>query len=136
MSLPRLSPLPRPLFPTGHAGFPVGALTLPLGVKGGNDPSSIPGKHTMSEPRFPLGQTVATPGTLEEVHHADIQACLARHAAGDWGDLDEDDRIENELAVMRGLRLFSAYHDRNGVKFYIITEWDRSVTTMLLPSEY
>ena len=90
----------------------------------------------MSEPKFPLGQTVATPGALEEVHPADIQACIARHATGDWGDLDEDDRIENELAVMRGLRLFSVYHDRNGVKFYIITEWDRSVTTMLLPSEY
>jgi len=56
---------------------------------------------------------------------------LARHAAGDWGDIDEDDRIENELAVMRGMRLLSVYHDRNGVR-----EWDRSVTTVLLPVEY
>lgn len=136
MSLARLSPLPRPLDPDLRAGFPAGALTLPLGVKGGNDPSSETGKHTMSEPRFPLGQIVATPGVIEEVHPADRQTCLARHAAGDWGDLDEDDRIENELSVMSGFRLLSAYHDRNGVKFWIITEADRSVTTFLLPSEY
>jgi hypothetical protein len=90
----------------------------------------------MKEPRFPLGQIFATPGVLEEVHPEDRLASLARHAAGDWGNLDEDDRIENELAVMRGFRLFSVYQDRNRVKFYLITEADRSATTFLLPSEY
>jgi len=86
--------------------------------------------------KFPLGQTVSTPGALETVHPEDMLGCLKRHAEGDWGDCCEEDREENEFALTRHLRLFSVYRDRNGTKFWIITEADRSVTTILLPSEY
>ena len=61
---------------------------------------------------------------------------LARHVCGQWGDLDEHDRNENEQALTRGGRLFSAYHLRDGTRIWLITEHDRSVSTILLPSEY
>jgi hypothetical protein len=88
--------------------------------------------------RFPLGQMVATPGALEALAAAeetDIQL-LARHVTGDWGDLDEEDKQENELSVDQGFRILSAYTLSTGAKVWIITEADRSVTTILLPSEY
>jgi hypothetical protein len=88
------------------------------------------------ETKFPLGQTVITPGALETLDPADVSAALQRHAGGDWGEVDEHDRKENEFALTRHLRLFSVYRDRSGTKFWIITEADRSVTTILLPSEY
>lgn len=77
-----------------------------------------------------------TPGARDNVHPEDLIVCIARHFAGDWGDLSPDDRAENVLAVLEGLRVFSVYHDRHGVKFYIISEADRSATTCLLPEEY
>lgn len=86
--------------------------------------------------KFPLGQTVSTPGALEALHPEDMLTCLRRHAAGDWGDCGDEDRQENELSLQEGFRLFSVYHDRNGTKFWIITEADRSVTTILLPDDY
>jgi hypothetical protein len=61
---------------------------------------------------------------------------LQRHQAGDWGDVDEHDRQENELSLKNGFRLLSVYHAANGVKFWIITEADRSATTVLLPEDY
>ena len=61
---------------------------------------------------------------------------LERHLAGDWGDVDEHDRHENELSLQNGWRLLSAYTLSTGVKFWIITEADRSATTFLLPDEY
>ena len=88
------------------------------------------------ESKFPLGQTVITPGALGELDPSDVQTAMNRHAAGDWGDLDEDDRKENEFALTKYLRLFSVYRDRRGTKFWIITEADRSATTILLPDEY
>jgi hypothetical protein len=86
--------------------------------------------------RFPLGQLYATPGVLAEVSSVEISAALARHAMGDWGELDQEDINENNRALEEGSRLLSAYHTSDRVKFWIITEWDRSVTTVLLPSEY
>ena len=83
-----------------------------------------------------LGQVVSTPGALEEIDPADMHQALQRHAVGDWGDVGEHDRKENEFALEKYLRLFSVYHDRNRTKFWIITEADRSVTTILLPAEY
>lgn len=77
-----------------------------------------------------------TPGARDGVNAEDLLTCIGRHFAGDWGDLDPDDRAENERSVRAALRVFSVYHDRSGVKFYIITESDRSATTVLLPSEY
>ncbi len=55
---------------------------------------------------------------------------------GDWGDLDDEDKKENELSVKQGFRILSAYNLENGEKVWVITEWDRSVTTILLPEEY
>ena len=92
-----------------------------------------------SEPtpaKFPLGQLVATPNALASLHPEDVTVAVRRHAAGDWGDLDEHDRLENERSLAEGFRLFSVYRDRHGTKFYVITEWDRSVTTVLLPDDY
>ena len=89
-------------------------------------------------PLFELGQTVATPGALDSLGQAEEAPLtyLLRHVTGDWGDLPEEDIEENERSLEEGFRLFSAYHLSTGVKIYVITEWDRSVTTILLPSEY
>lgn len=87
-------------------------------------------------PDFELGQLVATPGALEALTHGDILKSLQRHLAGDWGDVDEEDRAANDRALIEGSRLLSSYKSESGVKFWIITEADRSATTVLLPSEY
>jgi len=60
----------------------------------------------------------------------------ARHQSGDWGNLDSEDRNSNDQALARGGRIFSAYNATDGTKFWIITEADRSVTTVLLPEDY
>lgn len=90
----------------------------------------------MSIPRFLLGQCRITPGALDKLPRDDVFRALARHQAGDWGELDEHDRQENEVSLKEGHRLFSVYRSATGVKFYIITEADRSLTTVLLPEEY
>jgi hypothetical protein len=79
-----------------------------------------------------------TPGALEALSDArqDAAVFLGKHQAGDWGDLSEDDKRENDFSVDKGLRIFSAYHTAKGEKLWIITEADRSATTILLPSEY
>ena len=87
-------------------------------------------------PCFQFGQIVATPRALEQIPNEEIMAGLKRHAQCDWGDLDAEDRIANERALAHGGRLFSAYLSTQGVKFWIITEPDRSVTTVLLPEDY
>lgn len=87
-------------------------------------------------PKFPYGKIVATRNALNSLVFEDTTAAFARHIHGDWGDLCEEDRQENERALRHGGRLFSVYTDRKGTKFYIITEWDRSVTTILLPEDY
>jgi hypothetical protein len=87
--------------------------------------------------RFPLGCILATPGVELSVPPVDIVRALARHARGDWGDLPEEDVNVNEFAVDCGGRLVSAYRaETTGERFYVITEADRSVTTLLLPHEY
>lgn len=88
------------------------------------------------EPWFPLGQVVATPGLLSKVNQDEVAVALSRHEHGDWGDLESDDCHINNMALRQGGRIFSAYTSRVGTKFWIITEADRSVTTILLPSEY
>ena len=90
----------------------------------------------MPESKFPLGQTVITRSAADALHPEDVQTCLARHGTGDWGDLGDDDSRSNEIALDQGLRLFSAYNDRSGYRFWIITEADRSATTVLLPDDY
>lgn len=86
--------------------------------------------------KFRLGRTVATPGALDAVPEDEMQAALRRHHSGDWGDLDDADRAENERSLHEGFRLLSVYRTKVGVRFYVITEHNRSVTTVLLPEEY
>ena len=87
--------------------------------------------------RFPLGKVVATPGALKLLLEAgeDPFDYLARHASGDWGELCEFDRRQNERALREGTRIFSSYEAPAG-KVWIITEANRSITTILLPEEY
>jgi len=88
--------------------------------------------------RFPLGRIVATPGALTALEEAGESPgiFIKRHVTGDWGDVDEDDRLENEHSLVQGFRLLSAYTLSNGTRLWVITEADRSATTILLPSEY
>ena len=86
--------------------------------------------------KFPLGQVVITRNALDTLLDRDVRRALARHARSDWGDLCEEDRQQNELCLSAGGRLFSAYRAADGTKFWIITEADRSVTTVLLPQDY
>ena len=88
--------------------------------------------------RFELGQTVITPGAEEALQIAGQTAIefLRRHMSGDWGELSDDDRKENELSLEQGFRLLSRYETGKGERLWIITEADRSATTILLPIEY
>ena len=87
---------------------------------------------------FPLGRIVATPGALAALERANQPAAifLVRHAARDWGELDREDIQENEYSMAHGFRLLSSYTTAAGEKLWIITEADRSATTLLLPAEY
>lgn len=86
--------------------------------------------------KFPLGQTVITANAQRELNPLDVTLSLARHERGDWGDMSECDKAENEHGLKHGERLMSCYRDSRDTKFWIITEWDRSVTTVLLPEDY
>ena len=94
--------------------------------------------HIIFNPRFPLGHVAATPGAVEILESGGLEAStfLNRHASCDWGDLCDEDRQSNENALKYGSRLFSSYKLPAGAKLWIITEADRSVTTLLLPNEY
>lgn len=83
-----------------------------------------------------LGRTLATPGVLEATTEAERNIAFNRHFRGDWGDVVDEDWRANDQALQNGGRLLSAYHTLSGTKFWIITEADRSATTILLPEEY
>ncbi len=85
---------------------------------------------------FPLGRVVATANAVATLDDASIREGLRKHAAGEWGELNLHDLAVNEAALRDGDRLVSVYNDAKGTRFYIITEWDRSVTTILLPEDY
>lgn len=90
--------------------------------------------------KFKLGQVVMTRGIAEEMESdkgfaAFVHASFLRHSQGDWGEMCEEDKQANEDALIHGDRLFSSY-TLNDWKVWIITEWDRSYTTILFPSEY
>jgi len=89
-----------------------------------------------AEPRFSLGLIVATPGAQESIPHAEIITATLRHNRGDWGELGQEDVQENEYSLTHDLRLLSAYVSAAGIRFWVITEADRSATTVLLPEEY
>jgi len=85
---------------------------------------------------FPLGRIVMTANAVKSVWLTDAASALLRHARGDWGEIGEASRDENERGLAYGMRLLSVYHDRAGVAFWIITEADRRTTTVLLPADY
>lgn len=91
--------------------------------------------------KFPLGSIVATKGVSDlarkDPHFAAFASnSFARHCEGDWGDLDDHDKLMNERALQTDDRILSRYVSPAGVAIYIITEWDRSATTILFPEEY
>ena len=88
-----------------------------------------------SQMKFNVGVLVITAAALESIPADDLCNSLDQHICGDWGDLDDDDRRENELALRIGSRLLSAYHTATDSKFYVLTSADRSLTTIFLPHE-
>jgi len=87
---------------------------------------------------FALGQLVATPGALEALERTGQSPVefLRRHQGGDWGELCDADKRENEIARNNDFRILSAYRTAKDVRLWVITEADRSATTLLLPEEY
>ncbi len=91
-----------------------------------------------ARPLFPLGRVVATVGALATIRDAgqNPREFIRRHVCGDWGELDSEDKKANDEALEHGLRIFSAYRADDAAKIWVITEADRSATTVLLPEEY
>jgi hypothetical protein len=87
-------------------------------------------------PKFELGEVFYTANAIATFANDVLLACLSRHAAGDWGDLDADDKEANEEALRTGGRILSSYIVPSTGKLWAITEHDRSATTLLLPSDY
>ena len=92
------------------------------------------GAHAVA--KFRLGRIVATPNALASITQDDILTAIGRHQAGDWGDVCAEDRKANDEALVQRTRVLSVYHAANGTTFWLITEADRSVTTVLLPEDY
>ena len=93
-------------------------------------------KTEKSNRKFTLGRVAIAHGASSTLAECHVWNALNRHANGDWGDLCEEDRELNEWSVEHTARLMSRYSTDDGTCFWIITEWDRSVTTILLPEEY
>lgn len=95
-------------------------------------------KAKIDSPLFPLGKIEATPGSFVRMSEcgASFASLLARHASGDWGDCDAEDRAANDAAVLEMSRVFSSYTLTGGRRVWVITEADRSATRFLLPDEY
>ena len=87
-------------------------------------------------PKFSLGRLCITAAAAQVVSSQEVLQAVARHATGDWGDLDTHDWAANEKALRNGGRLLSVYETNGGSRFYVITESDRQVTTLLLPEDY
>lgn len=93
-------------------------------------------KPEATKTQISLGRTVITANAMATLDPDSVQEALRRHATGDWGDLSPEDRQENDLSAREGFRILSAYTDTQGTNFWIITEADRSATTVLLPEDY
>ena len=94
------------------------------------------GENASERPKFSLGRTVMTRAASVALSQADVMKALVRHARGDWGDIDPEDVGLNDQALIEGERLLSVYTAENGTRFWVITERDRSATTVLLPEDY
>jgi len=90
----------------------------------------------MSTVKFPLGRLLATRTAASIISPADVAEAIRRHSYGDWGEVCKEDRAENEFSLEHGFRIMSIYTSSDGVRFWIITEADRSSTTVLLPEDY
>ena len=90
----------------------------------------------ITDVKFGLGKLLISPGAMRKLSPMEVLDALGRHSRGDWGEVCEEDRKENEFSLREGFRLLSSYQASNETKFWIITERDRSVTTVLLPQEY
>ena len=95
-------------------------------------------RQVSKQPAFELGQVVATPGALIALQKAGQEPSefLSLHVNREWGDLSDEDRKQNDYSLEHGFRLLSSYRTNAGDKLWIITEPDRSATTLLLPKEY
>ncbi len=91
---------------------------------------------TIAIARFRLGLITVWPRVLEAISQEDITNAIQRHQAGDWGDVSETERNENEISLKEGGSVFSVYHSSEGIKFGVVTEGDRRSTTVLLAGEY
>ena len=102
-----------------------------------SDAPKLPPAMDRNHPLFSLGRVVATPGVLEHfvTSAIDPASYIHRHQCGDWGEVDREDARENDLSVLNGFRVLSAYTIA-GKRVWIITEADRSITTLLFPEEY
>jgi hypothetical protein len=93
--------------------------------------------NTIYAKTMEAGRVMATPNAIENVPELDMMLALQRHVHGDWGELGNEDRKANDDALLCGGRLLSSYRTvPKKIKFWIITEADRSVTTILLPEDY
>lgn len=115
--------------PEGHPSLFTAAIERGFGMVAANNESRTD---------FHLGKLLVTPGALAALQRSGQTplAFLMRHAAGDWGEVDADDWHANDQSLKDGTRLLSAYRTSQGEKLWLITEADRSATTMLLPGEY
>jgi hypothetical protein len=86
--------------------------------------------------KFVLGELVITSAALQAVPAEEIYRGIDRHVCGDWGEVSDADRVENEFALRHGLRVMSVFESKGGVRFWVLSEADRSVTTVLLPGDY
>jgi hypothetical protein len=91
--------------------------------------------HHTPPPKFTLGKTVITANAARRLDTIAVNEALRRHTAGDWGEVSPEDACENELSLKRSFRLLSAYGTGQR-RFWIVTEADRSVTTILMPEDY
>lgn len=117
----------------GSNEFPYMGELEPHNFGGNKDPN-----REDINPLFDLGEVVGTPRALQALQDAEQNPLelLFRHVTGDWGELDDEDKAENDLSVEKGFRILSSYKLETGVNVWLITESDRSVTTFLLPEEY
>ena len=92
--------------------------------------------HTVPIAKFKLGRISVTPNALTSISQEEILVSIQRHQAGDWGEVTPESRMANDHALKVGTRIRSVYHSVRGIPFWILTEADRSKSTVLLPQDY
>lgn len=103
---------------------------------GTRQPKSTSQVNLWKSRNLPIGEILITANADKQLSRSVMLIAIARHCSGDWGDVSEADWQANDEALEVGNRIHSAYRTADGVKFWIITEWDRSITTILLPDDY